>query len=1137
MNRGSWLLMWALAASLPGLASAASDTEDAQDPAADDVVTGPIPVEVDAFQAARERFAERMREIESDTRSFVDFREQEERGRIGGMYQEKVATLELRERDQREASIARFESFLEKYPSLPYASHVRFRLAELWFERSTEAWLVEADAYNQKVNDPNTTMEALEALGPEPKRDLSRSLDLYLRIVEDNRLLPEDQQYERLDGTYLMLGFVYKDANAVQYDEQKARAAFEELIRVVPNSALADRAHLFLGNFAFAENRFDDALSEYTLVYGKGAEGKYFEEALYQLAWARYKLNSFDQALTLFTELLDKSEVRKQESGKESAFAPDARRFMAFSFADIAYDQDTDAVEVAQAYFAKVGARPYEREMYEQLADVLVRYTRPREAVDTYTLLQQDPRWTLDPANPKHQISAIDLYLTSVARDLEAAGNARLTFIERYSEGTPWWDANRNDPAALEVARQYIESSLLDVAIEYRVRAQESGAVTDYQLAADKYQEYLEKFPISDDYYKQQWYLADSLMQAQQYDRALGEFESLARSSKYHPYGDAAAYSLMDVRRNRMLNLGHLPDVEPTDATVERTYTAGDKTVTVFALTPDRADFIRSADGVLAHQFGPSADPELPNYQDAVDQRRPTLLYLTGQILYYHHRYDEARVRFEELIAKFPQTIEANFAAGLLVDSFLAEGNLAQVREYSKRFTLNPPGPPTDFDPERFSGTLEGTSFKLAMQQAETGDPRVAAEAFLAFRKEFPKSELSADALHNAAFYNQQAGKAEAANVLYEQFVAEYPTDPRAKGLFFRIAANYEATFDLERAIEFYDKVLAHRDATSAEKADAVYNRSFLLIGLGKNREAAQGFERYERDFPAQQDKEAILFLAGEQWRAVGDRDAMDFYKRYQKRYPDANADHYIESEYRLWELYTKLRWEDKYTVPQRQEIVAAFERFARAGKPIGPKGHEYAAAAEYPTMEKAFARVTDDKLSGNEDRDAKLLDETKPAELKAFEDQVKTFVSKYQNFEYNSGALLLQAKSTLYLADLGLSIKCPKGMGDEDCWLYEDILQEKVFPEYYEVENIGIQRLKELVDGAAQKKRHSPYIDEAMTELNRRRPAEFPAAKRELEGGTEALSVVPLAPRKLDPKPPPPADPPPTETPSPETP
>ena len=696
------------------------------------------------------------------------------------------------------------------------------------------------------------------------------------------------------------------------------------------------------------------------------------------------------------------------------------------------------------------------------------------------------------------------------------AGKERLNFIDDYSSGSSWWSANRNDPESLEVARSYIENSLLDVAIEYRVRAQDSGSSEDYMLAATKYEEYLDKFPISDDYYTQQWFLADSLKAAGKYDRALLELESLVRTRRYHPYGDGALYAVMDVWYQRMLDVGHVPNAAPENSEVERTYGEGDNEINVYALTNDRLNFLRSAASVVRHEFSTPQDPNLPDYRAEVEEKRPSLMYIAGQLLFYHNRFDEARRQFEELISRYPRTIEANYAAGLMVDSFLVEGDLEQVRSYTLRFTVNPPGPTSEVDPEQFRGTLEGTTFKIAMSHAERGDNIKAAEAFLAFRSEFPQSALLTDALYNAAFYYQQAGKIEQSNALYERFVTEHPDEKRSKGLFFRIAANYEAAFELDKAERFYDEVLKHPNATEAERADAQFNRSFLLIGLGRHREAAEGFEAYERQYTAQEDRESILWLAGEEWERVGSQEAIDFYRRYLRKYPSQNADHAIEAQSKLLELYAQTGASERQMTRQRQAILDTFDAFAREGSEIGPNGHRVAAAAAYPDLQAQFDSYSGDTLTRDEAKDARLLNESKPTELKAFEADARAFVGRFASFEYNSGALLLQARAALYLADLGLSIECPTALSEEDCWLYEDILQEKVFPQYYEIEEVGIRRLEELVAAAKQKKRHSPFIDDALVELNRRRPTDYPAARLEIPGGTEATIPLRLNPQRL---------------------
>lgn len=1069
--------------------------------------------DVEAYRQARERFRARMAELNDDTRAFVLLRETELIDETTRAFDGRIALLEEQEREQRRIVVEQFESFLAAYPDSSYASHVRFRLADLAFEDATDRWTTASEAYYAKLDDPEATFEELETMGDPPVRDLARPLALYREIIEQNAGLDPKERYERLDGTYLMMGFVHMDENNAQYDREAARTALENLIAETSESALVDRAHLFIGNFLFEDNEFDAAIARFEDVYAQGDASKYFVEALYQLAWARYKLNYFDEALALFTELLDGSEEQFAQSGQESSFAPDAKRFLAFSFADIAYDRDVDALEVADDYFADVGARPYEREVYEHLADVLIRYTRPIEAVQVYEKLQTDPRWYAEANNPEHQKALIALYQTSVARDLSQAGAARLAFIERYGEGTDWWRENRNNPDALDVARSFLESSLLDVAIEYRVRAQETGMPADFAVAADKYRIYLDQFPMSDDYYKQQWYLADSLKLAGDHPGSLREFESLHASAKYHPYGDAVLYSLMDVRYQEMVSAGHLPGEPPSAPSVERTVAPMGQNIDVFALTSDRADFISSADMVVAHTFSAPTESDLPDYQEAVAERRPSLMYLSGQILFHHNRFDEARPRLEAVIDEYPHTTEANYAAGLLVDSYLAEGDLAQVRAYTKRFAVQPPGPPSEVDLDRFGDLLEGTTFKLATEQAEGGDELGAVDAFLAFRQEFPNSEFSADALYSAAFYAQRAGNVTRSNELYEQFVAEYPDEDRSKGLLFRIAANYESAFQLSKAVGFYEQLLQHPNAGQGERADAQYNKSFLLIGMGDYRGAARGFESYERNYPDQEDGEEVLWLAGEAWEQVGPREAITFYTDYKRRYPDANADHVLQAESRIYELREQIGTGPRGLAEQREAIVSAFDRFVANGVEIGAAGHHAAARAAYPDLAAAYDDFADDTLSGNEDRDAALLNDEKPAELKELEASVRSFVGRYQDFEFNSGALLLQAKAALAYADLGLSIQCPPALSEEDCWLFEDILLEQVFPQYYEVEDVGIQRLQALVEGAKGQKRHSAFVDEALALLNERRPADHPAVKEEMRGDAEAHAPIVIVP------------------------
>ena len=1075
-------------------------------------VEGPIPEEVEAFEQANERFLARMSEIDADTRVYVDQRYGEEKNRLVEGYNVLLSNLREVERGQRDTAVERFERFLDDYGDDLYSSHVRFRLADLYFEIASEDFFAASREYYEMAESDD--LEVLESLGPEPQLDLSRPIALYERIIADNAMLEPADRYERLDGVYLMLGFCLTDETSAQRDEMRARQVFAELIQAAPDSELADRSHLFLGNFHFADGDNASAIAEYAEVVAKGEKSPYFTEAIYQMAWSRYRQNEYDQALDQFVELLDLSERYLEESGKQSPYAPDARKFMAYSFADIAAAEDVDAVVIAERFFAEKGEKAYERDVYLELPEVLLRYSRPAEAIGAYQKLQSDERWKNEPDNPDHLMAVVRLYSTNfLVRDLSKSGSERLKLTDLYGEDSGWWNANRNNPDALQRARDYIEASLLDVAIEFFVRAQESGSEQDYALAAVKYQDYLDKFPISDDYYQQQWYLATALRLSKQWDAAAKQYQSLVQSDRYHPFDDGARYSVMDLRLQQMLATSGPPGEPPENPVIESTTepTPG-TTVEAFALSSERKAFIDAVDVLVEHRFSDEPAPDTPDYKAAFEQDRSKLMYIPAQMLFYHNRYEEARPRFLRLIEEMPRTEEASFAASLLLDSYIAENNLAEVRKWSKKFATMSLGA-ADVPDSYFADTLEGSTFKLALQSAELGDFDAAAVAFLGFKDEFPGSEFAPDALYNAAYYYQEVGKVDQANKLYEQFVAEYPTNDKSRVLLFNIAANYEATFELERAIDYYEQ-LVEAFPEDVNAADAIYNAAFLRTGLSQHESAALGFQRYA-DLYDRPDEEEVMYMAGESWEKVDEEKSLSFWRRYLQTYGNRSPDRALEAEGKIADLLRQMG-DEAGAERKLDDIITRFDAIVAAGEEVGPRGHHSAARAEFRELEALFADLTDEILSGDEEKDGVLLEETKPEEIRTFGARADAFINKYADFDYISAAYLLKARALLYLADLGLSIKPPDWMTEEQQFAYFDLLDEQVFPKFYDYEDQGLQRMSDLVDFAKRNKRHSSYIDDASIELNRRRPSEYPAFKQELVGTATPPAPVEVKPLEL---------------------
>ena len=1110
-------VFFALLPLLGGPAFAAGD-EESTGPQVERI-TGPVPKEVEALHAVHARFTARVDEFKSDTRAFIGAREKAERDRLVLGYDSLLDELTELESNQRVLAIERFEDFLSRHGDESYASHVRLRLAELYFEDASEDWLIRSREYFRLAERGDLSLEEQEMLGEEPKINLARSVALYQRIVDDNRDLPAEEQYANLDAVYYMLGFSFMEVQSAQFNEVAARDVFEELVGVRSHSEFADGGHLFLGNFMFNENEFEESIAEYEIVLSHGKDGKYYYEATYQLAWAYYKLSEYDKALALFTELLDHSEEQLKETGRPSSYEPDAIKFMGHSFADISDRQVESPVKVAKDYFGRSTPRDYEWGVYKALGEILTQYGRSDEAVEVYQNLQTDPRWVLRPENPEFQMKVVQLLGTGIYADLAAAASARLEFTRNFAEGADWYEANRTNPDALAVTNRFIEESLLDVAIEYHVRAQETGAAEDYARAAEEYKRYIDKFPLSDDYYEQVWYMADTLFKAKDFPAAELEYENLIRASKYHKFGDGSIYMLSRVRHQLFIDQIGPPDKPDASAGIERTYTTPDGVeIQVHELRGAHTKFIEAADQVLVHEFGPR-QPNLPDFQGEADKQAAAFQYIPAQIMFYANRFDESRPRLQKIMDEMPQTREAALAARLLVDSYLAEGDLQNVARYTRLFKDKRFGVDdlalADESAAIFRNTLERSAYQLATGLAKQGDFEGAALAYVAFFDEFDDSVHVADAMISAAINFERMGQAGRANEIFEDFVDRFPAHEDSQGLYSRIASNYEATFELDKAIDYYDRLVANFP-NSEYAPDALYMRSFLNVGLGEHEVAARGFEKYAKNYrETKTDHEIVFFAAGREWERVGDKQALDFYRRYLKTYDIENANNAVEAKYKIYRLQVKLG--EKRPEKTLDELVEMFDRILDAGANLGGAGRDHVAEAAFRDVQAAYDGYIVDELSRDETKDAELL-ERKEAQLLEFIGLADAFTAKYTSFHYTAGARYLQAGAIAYLSKLGLGLEPPSGFTEDQQWAYWDILEERIFPKYHEFQEKAIERYVSVTDLSRSLKRHSDYVTMSYDELNLLEPATYPAQKVEVYGGVNPQEPPTVRPVSMEP-------------------
>jgi TolA-binding protein len=1066
-------------------------------------ITGFVQEEMTAVLDVHKRFSNRMQEFTEDVKAAALQRRQEEMNKVTEGYRAKRAEKAEQERVLRTLSIKRFEAFLAKHPNAGHTPHVMFRLAELYFEEAVEEWDLAADEYDEleKLADGDDSFD----LPPSPVRDYGKAMALYQGILDDH------PNYEFRDGAYYMLGYCYYDDLSDSLDPERAREEFTDLVKYHPASDAAVDASMRLGEYYFDENDREKAIGYYQIVVDAGRENRLYDRGLYKLGWAYYKESDYDRTLSLFTDLLDRSEEIRLESGEDSALAPEAIEYMAISFSDLADMEGGEPLDKVGIWFQKVGERSFERTIYDRLADVLIQQGRFDQGIATYRFLQE--RWPLEPDNPKYQQRISEIYASQPFPDQAAAAQALLALSETYGEGSAWWEANRNNPEAIAVARGFIEKSLVAIALELHIRAQESGTREDFAAAANQYREYLDAFPFADDYAEYQWYLADTLYQASRYDEAIKEYLRLIATDG-HPYGDGSRWQMVKAWTQILVNTFGKVEQLPEGAVVESTVEAATGDRPVYLLGEQHIAFISAADDIRNDDF------EQVDYKKALEENRAALHYQPAQILYEHGRYEEARPRLIEVVDEFPTYDEAAYAASLLVNTYIEEGNLEMVREWTGKFAAMALGSTAELTEEKarfFATQQEGAAFKLAGQLMEKGDLLDAATAFLDFLEEFPQSEYIDEALYNAGAMYDNAGKVEPANEIYEQYINLYPRDDKSEQLYARIAGNYSDVLELDQAIDYYRRLI--RNFPESERAaDAMANSALLKVGVGDHVGAARALEDFARKFPDDPDVETYFWIAGEQWALVSEDKALAFYRRYLDRFVDSNPDHTIEALHWLADYWEK-KGNERRAERGWEDLMNRYESMLNAQLDMGPRALNLVAKTAFRDVQASYDVYALVEFPTDPAELAEYLTVTKLEGLQALVKGTLAFIQRYPDFEYSTAALYIQGMTYLTYAEMLYDVPDPEldfpaGTPEE---MIEEILEEfrsGLRDRAQPVEEKAIARLQAVLAKSAESKRSSIWIDRSIEALNAIRPREYPLEKAEVRGEAESIVIPTGRPR-----------------------
>jgi TolA-binding protein len=987
---------------------------------------------------------------------------------VSDAYEAELAKLEGLERAERGDAIARFEAFVARYPDDPaYAPDALFRLSELYYERAADEYAAALAAWRDDVRKlPESAQPP-----PEPVKSFAKPIALY------QRMLTGFPAYPHLHAVQYLLGYCLGEMG----QGEEARRAYQDLVERFPASAFVPEAWVRLGDAAFDDPR-PGSLERAIEAYAKldaWPDHRLHPHALYKLGWTYYRMDRFADAVDAFTRLLDHDAAAAGglPSSARGEMWPEAVQYIAVSFAD----PSSGGVERAKAFFAARGGRPYEREIYARLGEVLFEETRHAEAVKAWELaLAREP---LSPEAPR--VAAKIVAAWSRERRFEDEVREREALVVRYGEGSAWWAKNAGDPGLAAEVRELVEKCLARAAAYHHERAQvhaASGrddlAVPEYAAAARLYGESLARFPAAKDAYAFAYARADALYHAGDLAGAAAAYAAVRDDPRDATHEAEAALSAVVAWQAAIAEAerkGALP-VRRVLTSKERVAQPGKPA----PLEPLLAGLVRDSDALAAR---------FPSHEKA-----PAAAYKAAEISYAHDDFEEARCRLEEVVARWPKSEVAPYAANLVIESHLAVKDWAAVEAASARLQSSDAAK----DPA-LRATLQsfklGGRFNRALALMEAKRWEEAAELFTALVAEDPRHAFADKALYNAAACHEGARRFESALSLQERLFAEYPASAFADEALFRVAWNAENSYDFDKAVARY-LLLVERYPQSRRRKDALYDAARSLENLQRYDEAARAFARYAELYPDAPDAARTLFHAAlvhekaGAWRREADALA-ELVRRFAR---SGEGDLLVQANLKLARAARALG-DERAARAAFQAAVAEFAR--RKLDPVAaPLAAAAAAEARFELAEYDFARFDAMKLppTSNPKKLAKAL-EAKLVELRRLApayDEVK----RYRRPDwilaafYRQASLLERLAQTLYEAPVPPELQRP---GQEEYLAaYQDQLAQ--FAQPYEDQAVQIHT--KALQAARELHVKNAWTRKTAEALARYRPKEYPLLK-----------------------------------------
>ncbi len=706
----------------------------------------------------------------------------------------------------------------------PRKADLLFQLSELYWEKSRFLNRKEMLKYFNEQKEAEEKKNRGEKVA-EPKEE-HRESELYrsetMRLYET--ILREYPTYERKDEVLFNLAYNLYETGK----KDGAVKRYEELLKAYPGSKFVADAYVQLGNHYFeVANVLEKARGYYEKAYGT-SNPRIKSYALYKLAWCDFNAGEHEKALRKLQDTIEFSEKQGKDRSftdlKNEALQDSIRMFVELNRAD-------DAV----AYYKAHAGKKKQVSLITKLSYALQDAGHHDNAIKTFRYLLNDN--PVAEAAPDYQQAIIKSYEGLRQRDQVKIEVKKLA--ENYRPGSSWWKANESKKDVLRNGFNVAEEAMRTAVTEYHQEAQKTKQVETYRLARDIYKQYVDAFAssedenfVSDQAFNLKFYYAEILWTLEEWDAAARQYDELvvfkvpnrteAKEASNEKYRQQSAYNailaydkLVKIERGQLarseLKEGQKVDENKKKGNVEKAAKVTKRSAKELEEKP--LTKIENSLVAACDRYNGS----YPKNPDEVD-----VSYQAAVMFYDKNHFVEAARRFGDVINKYPEEKRSQEAADLSMSVLEEKEEWLELNKLARLFKANVKlaKPNTEFT-KRVGGIVEGSQFKYIDDMVFTKEKnaRKAAELFVAFVAEFPKSENADRALTKAMFVSRDAMELDRATELGERILKEYPQSVFDLQVKYYLAKFNEQVANFDRSASLYEEFVATYDAAAGDKA------------------------------------------------------------------------------------------------------------------------------------------------------------------------------------------------------------------------------------------------------------------------------------------------------------------------------